>query len=171
MIRRPPRSTPLYSSAASDVYKRQILDSAEPVNIHRCGVYIHPPYLSPVLLYPINQPDITGNKFRTVFRMFTVDQYKPLLTVFLKSHNLFPYLIIGECFSSGILVCDPETAILTVVSTFVPDIQGCKKNDSVAVDLFLQLPGTVFDLIGELTAGIDQHCRLCKSKPLLVKRF
>src|SRR5665647_2253713 len=25
MIRRPPRSTPLYSSAASDVYKRQIL--------------------------------------------------------------------------------------------------------------------------------------------------
>src|SRR5660397_148856 len=26
MIRRPPRSTPLYSSAASDVYKRQIQD-------------------------------------------------------------------------------------------------------------------------------------------------
>ena len=26
MIRRPPRSTPLYSSAASDVYKRQICD-------------------------------------------------------------------------------------------------------------------------------------------------
>ena len=25
MIRRPPRSTPLYSSAASDVYKRQML--------------------------------------------------------------------------------------------------------------------------------------------------
>src|SRR5665647_499402 len=25
MIRRPPRSTPLYSSAASDVYKRQLL--------------------------------------------------------------------------------------------------------------------------------------------------
>src|SRR5665647_2840250 len=27
MIRRPPRSTPLYSSAASDVYKRQVLES------------------------------------------------------------------------------------------------------------------------------------------------
>ena len=27
MIRRPPRSTPLYSSAASDVYKRQVSDS------------------------------------------------------------------------------------------------------------------------------------------------
>ena len=25
MIRRPPRSTPLYSSAASDVYKRQVI--------------------------------------------------------------------------------------------------------------------------------------------------
>ena len=28
MIRRPPRSTPLYSSAASDVYKRQVQDAA-----------------------------------------------------------------------------------------------------------------------------------------------
>src|SRR5450759_981843 len=28
MIRRPPRSTPLYSSAASDVYKRQVQDNA-----------------------------------------------------------------------------------------------------------------------------------------------
>ena len=29
MIRRPPRSTPLYSSAASDVYKRQQSDNAQ----------------------------------------------------------------------------------------------------------------------------------------------
>src|SRR5674476_1531347 len=29
MIRRPPRSTPLYSSAASDVYKRQVLSLFE----------------------------------------------------------------------------------------------------------------------------------------------
>src|SRR5665647_1118132 len=160
MIRRPPRSTPLYSSAASDVYKRQILDSAEPVNIHRCGVYVHPAYLSPVLLYPVNQPDIIGNKFRTVFRMFAIDQYKPLLAVFFESHNLIPYLVIGKCPSSGLLVCDPETAVLTVVSTFVPDIQRCKKNDSVAVDLFLQLPCAVFDLIGEFAAGIDQNLSL-----------
>ena len=31
MIRRPPRSTPLYSSAASDVYKRQRLASRRPI--------------------------------------------------------------------------------------------------------------------------------------------
>src|SRR5674476_1126957 len=31
MIRRPPRSTPLYSSAASDVYKRQVLEGGEAV--------------------------------------------------------------------------------------------------------------------------------------------
>ena len=30
MIRRPPRSTPLYSSAASDVYKRQDITIASP---------------------------------------------------------------------------------------------------------------------------------------------
>src|SRR5660398_297079 len=29
MIRRPPRSTPLYSSAASDVYKRQVLETTQ----------------------------------------------------------------------------------------------------------------------------------------------
>ena len=30
MIRRPPRSTPLYSSAASDVYKRQVYNNGYP---------------------------------------------------------------------------------------------------------------------------------------------
>src|SRR5660397_152933 len=31
MIRRPPRSTPLYSSAASDVYKRQCVERLRPI--------------------------------------------------------------------------------------------------------------------------------------------
>src|SRR5674476_62242 len=35
MIRRPPRSTPLYSSAASDVYKRQILHELDCLGLHR----------------------------------------------------------------------------------------------------------------------------------------
>src|SRR5660397_130742 len=39
MIRRPPRSTPLYSSAASDVYKRQLLKEVENL----------PPYVRPIL--------------------------------------------------------------------------------------------------------------------------
>src|SRR5660397_48551 len=33
MIRRPPRSTPLYSSAASDVYKRQLLERLRPSEV------------------------------------------------------------------------------------------------------------------------------------------
>src|SRR5665647_1398521 len=33
MIRRPPRSTPLYSSAASDVYKRQVAQDVEVVEV------------------------------------------------------------------------------------------------------------------------------------------
>src|SRR5660397_288935 len=35
MIRRPPRSTPLYSSAASDVYKRQFQNLGEFENVIR----------------------------------------------------------------------------------------------------------------------------------------
>ena len=45
MIRRPPRSTPLYSSAASDVYKRQVaglIDVLGDVRIRQIGiVWIH----------------------------------------------------------------------------------------------------------------------------------
>ena len=33
MIRRPPRSTPLYSSAASDVYKGQLLSHSTTVSV------------------------------------------------------------------------------------------------------------------------------------------
>src|SRR5665647_547604 len=33
MIRRPPRSTPLYSSAASDVYKRQLRERGERLSL------------------------------------------------------------------------------------------------------------------------------------------
>src|SRR5450759_2725924 len=37
MIRRPPRATPLYSSAASDVYKRQLGDHLCPGSAARAG--------------------------------------------------------------------------------------------------------------------------------------
>ena len=39
MRRRPPRSTPLYSSAASDVYKRQYVDG-ETITLNGAGAYI-----------------------------------------------------------------------------------------------------------------------------------
>ena len=38
MIRRPPRSTPLYSSAASDVYKRQVVLGNIELLYRRAGV-------------------------------------------------------------------------------------------------------------------------------------
>src|SRR5450759_2106726 len=41
MIRRPPRSTPLYSSAASDVYKRQLLRQGVPSNRMRIVRRVH----------------------------------------------------------------------------------------------------------------------------------
>ena len=44
MIRRPPRSTPLYSSAASDVYKRQLLVVAM-VRDWRTEGRVHPVYI------------------------------------------------------------------------------------------------------------------------------
>src|SRR3546814_3985188 len=46
MIRRPPRSTPLYSSAASDVYKRQPVSRFDPLrpNAHIDSTSRHAPH-------------------------------------------------------------------------------------------------------------------------------
>eukprot|EP00825_Cyclidium_porcatum_P050871 TRINITY_DN9183_c0_g1_i2.p1 TRINITY_DN9183_c0_g1~~TRINITY_DN9183_c0_g1_i2.p1 ORF type:complete len:261 (-),score=63.03 TRINITY_DN9183_c0_g1_i2:125-907(-) len=44
MIRRPPRSTHCISSAASDVYKRQVQDTATK-NMHKCGIYLIVDYI------------------------------------------------------------------------------------------------------------------------------
>ena len=49
MIRRPPRSTPLYSSAASDVYKRQVpadqvesLEGTDGIKVMEKGIENYP---------------------------------------------------------------------------------------------------------------------------------
>ena len=47
MIRRPPRSTPLYSSAASDVYKRQIMGGHETGGWSKTGAGACAPRLRP----------------------------------------------------------------------------------------------------------------------------
>ena len=51
MIRRPPRSTPLYSSAASDVYKRQGLGATPIINHPEVSILgIHKAREMPVVL-------------------------------------------------------------------------------------------------------------------------
>src|SRR3546814_3376162 len=57
MIRRPPRSTPLYSSAASDVYKRQTCSSLiEPSSILRFESFEKGRYSCACLLYTSPSP-------------------------------------------------------------------------------------------------------------------
>ena len=41
MIRRPPRSTPLYSSAASDVYKRQVFNCIKALVPHEAKLELY----------------------------------------------------------------------------------------------------------------------------------
>ena len=54
MIRRPPRSTPLYSSAASDVYKRQVVYNKSPtsfIQVWRAPVDGHTSNSKPTVKY------------------------------------------------------------------------------------------------------------------------
>ena len=56
MIRRPPRSTPLYSSAASDVYKRQLIYILYKTNHDKIGDKLL--RNNSMELTPIKLPDI-----------------------------------------------------------------------------------------------------------------
>ena len=74
MIRRPPRSTPLYSSAASDVYKRQIMASAQPT---RSGG-VTSPATGP--RHANNPPRRTGDSTQTAMTPPNVEPIPPNVT-------------------------------------------------------------------------------------------
>ena len=57
MIRRPPRSTPLYSSAASDVYKRQFQVFLTLSSLSHCATNSHAPNISATHPKPSRAPE------------------------------------------------------------------------------------------------------------------
>ena len=64
MIRRPPRSTQSRSSAASDVYKRQVIGSCYRARHNRSPPHTHTPIFVPTPL--LLRPDSTGRKVGSV---------------------------------------------------------------------------------------------------------
>src|SRR5665647_3915231 len=65
MIRRPPRSTPLYSSAASDVYKRQAPDGGVQPQGQRGGAFGSAAFpglggLAAEVLFDVAEADLDG---------------------------------------------------------------------------------------------------------------
>src|SRR5674536_31924 len=134
MIRRPPRSTLSSSSAASDVYKRQLLEnlicaysrfsnSSKSFNIKGSCIYVYPSYFTMTLFNSIYDFDCMGNIFRRVIRMFSINQYQSLLAIILKSLNLPDYISITEGFPDCVHVGDSEATILTIINTSVPNIK------------------------------------------------
>ena len=68
MIRRPPRSTPLYSSAASDVYKRQPsgiydLGTSNPTSFQEVGELVAKKYNGTIEYIPF--PEHLKGKYQT----------------------------------------------------------------------------------------------------------
>eukprot|EP00826_Nyctotherus_ovalis_P002338 TRINITY_DN1045_c0_g2_i1.p1 TRINITY_DN1045_c0_g2~~TRINITY_DN1045_c0_g2_i1.p1 ORF type:complete len:425 (+),score=82.39 TRINITY_DN1045_c0_g2_i1:23-1276(+) len=77
MIRRPPRSTPLYSSAASDVYKRQDLCVAEEEFKGTVKVVVKKPFSVKAILIEINGMEVTRIADQRALNNIIVD-YIPL---------------------------------------------------------------------------------------------
>ena len=85
MIRRPPRSTPLYSSAASDVYKRQVLCNPYPKH----GYHGHPLLKLTGAYLPapsVTDKSISPNSAEDVGCVFLVLENEPQLAARQLSH-------------------------------------------------------------------------------------
>src|SRR5678815_5869098 len=82
MIRRPPRSTLDRSSAASDVYKRQLLHSASSVPFSS-NIYIYPKYLNSVTCSSCSPSSITSHRglssLITITLLLSTFTFKPIL--------------------------------------------------------------------------------------------
>jgi len=142
-------------------------NGAEPVNIKRGSVDIHPAYFTAVFLNAINQAHRMGDILRAILRMLPVDKYQPLLAVILQGFNLGNDLRIGESLAFCVLVGGSEAAVLAIVGTLVTNIKRCKQHYPVAIYLFLQLTCASLDLLNQVSFGIDECSRFCQGKALL----
>ena len=106
MIRRPPRSTPLYSSAASDVYKRQVfkISSSSP-SLYKKGTFDNTPEQ---FITESNSP----NSSTVFFIQFSAD------ILFNASYSLIIILPFGHLFGSIILPFNASKSLIPTLILF-----------------------------------------------------
>ena len=99
--------------------------------------------------------------------MLSIDKNQPLLAVILQCFNLGDDLCIGKGLAFRFLVGSSEAAVLAIVDAFVADVQGCKQDYPVSVDLFLKLAGACLDFLHKVSFGIDESSRLSQCEAFL----
>ena len=151
MIRRPPRSTPLYSSAASDVYKRQRYGE----NPHqKSAIY------SKNLNLNINQvhgKQLSYNNYSDIFAALTISKSLPknIGTVIIKHANPCGVSIKKNNLESykSALACDPISAFGGIVSC----------NYKITKNLALELNKIFLEVI--IAEGFDANAlKILKTK-------
>jgi len=70
------------------------------------------------------------------------------------------YVLLGQRLSEGLFIGGPEAAIGAVVGTFVPDIEGRKEHDAIAVDAPFECSGSVLDQLDRFRV-VCQHQAGC----------
>ena len=84
-----------------------------------------------------------------------------------RASDLLADLVLVERAADRLAVRAAERAVAAVVGAVVADVQRGEQHDAVAVDVALQLPGGVEDLLDQLRVGRQEHGRLFDRQRLL----
>ena len=117
-------------------YSRR-LDGLKTFNIKRRSINVNAADGSFSLFDAIGLTDDLGDEFRAVARMFAKDFYQPFMPQRLQGANFLLQTRRRQGIADDFLVGTAQTAVFAVVDTLVADIQRCKQNNAIAIDLFL----------------------------------
>ena len=147
------------------------LHQLEPFVVERRGIDVHAADLAVAMLLGIDHLHGVVNKLRVVLRMLAIDHNQPLMPPVHQRLNLLFQLRHRKRLARYRFVRATEPAILAVVDALVADIKRCKQHNTVAINLFLQRPRPLENLLRHLRRiGIDQRGHLLRLQPVLVQR-
>ena len=156
------------------------LESADPglvqllvfIYLHGGGVDVDPADLPAPLFGAVSFLNTLTDEVCIIRRVFPEDQDQTLLPLVDQGADFRFQFVKGEGMPLHSLICPPEPAINAVVYTFVPHVEGGKKDDPVAVNGILHFPGCLVHFRQQLRVlHLEQGGGLFRFQPFLAPGF